>query len=470
MKIHFRHDFFAMSDQVNDQSLAFDDGCKTPSRSDEKQPGPMTIATPSTLDMDSSGNSLDFSTDSINAESVQGHGNIFESYFDDSCEVAPTEPHANTTGLGDLTSASAALLDPNILRMFVDSLSRSITGNASNSILSDEESSNPAVRESLDEAASLAEGHPDTPAPVPMVSEFQRSVTNLSVLSSQTATETSTSSTVMLRNVPYDARQRGVLSLIEDEGFKGQFDFFYAPLDFKSRNNLGYAFVNFHSVDIAKEFFRHFDGRRIVSRPGWDKPLRVCWARVQGREANIDHYRNSPVNEMPEEFKPMLFDEDGDFLLFPAPDPVVGQNEMRNLSSRSSGYLAGSTVRPRERRLQSQISRGFFTPVNSSISSLSISVMTSTPPQMSANKLFVGGLAAETTSEGLAVYMKKFGAVRDCHVLIDASTGRSRCYGFCTFEDSDSTRAALEYAKPHWLDGRGVVVRPYTSSTGPVKS
>ena len=466
-----------MSNQVNDQSLAFNEGFKTPVANDQKQSGEMTITTPSTLDIGSSGSSLDCSTDSIHNsepnESIQSHGNIFESYFDDN---EGTDDSRDTSSLGDLTSASAALLDPNILRMFVDSLSRSITGNASNSILSEQgtpKSASIAHARSIDESLTSSDTSPETPPPAPVVSEFQRSITNLSVLSSQTTTETSTSSTVMLRNVPYDARQRGVLSLIGEEGFKGRFDFFYAPLDFKSKNNLGYAFVNFHSVDIAKQFFRHFDGRRIVSRPGWDKPLRVCWARVQGLEANIDHYRNSPVNEMPEEFKPMLFDENGDFLLFPPPDPVVvGGSELRSsnvANSRSSVSLNGSTVRPRERRLQSQLSRGFFTPVNSSISSLS-AAGSSTPPQLSANKLFVGGLATETTSETLGDYMKKFGDIRDCHVLVDASTGRSRCYGFCTFEDTESARAALEYSKPHWLDGRGVVIRPYTSSTGPVRT
>ena len=474
MKIHFQHDFFAMSDQLNDQSLEFNGVCKTPSGLDAKDCNRALIMTPSTLDMGSSVSCLDSSTDSIHnaeqTESNHGHGNIFESYFEESDHQSVTDSPPGDSHIGDLSSASAALLDPNILRMFVDSLSRSITGNASNSILSDEETPNRSAesfRDSLDEAVQFGDDVPDTPPPAPMVSGFQRSMTNMSVLSSQTVTETSTSSTVMLRNVPYDARQRGVLSLIEDEGFKSRFDFFYAPLDFKSKNNLGYAFVNFHSVDIAKEFFRLFDGRRIVSRPGWDKPLRVCWARVQGLEANIDHYRNSPVNEMPEEFKPMLFDETGDSILFPAPDLLICPNEMRSIS-RSSTSLGGSTVRPRERRLQSQLSRGFFTPVNSSINSLS--TVSATPPQMSANKLFVGGLAAETSSESLAEYMKRFGSVRDCHVLVDASTGRSRCYGFCTFEDPESSRAALDYSKPHWLDGRGVVVRPYTSSTGPVKN
>lgn len=45
----------------------------------------------------------------------------------------------------------------------------------------------------------------------------------------------------------------------------------------------------------------------------------VCWARVQGLEANVDHYRNSPVNEMPHnEYKPMLFAR-GQYIPFPMP-------------------------------------------------------------------------------------------------------------------------------------------------------
>jgi hypothetical protein len=37
----------------------------------------------------------------------------------------------------------------------------------------------------------------------------------------------------------------GVLKLLLDHGFSTTFDFFYCPLDFRSRNNLGYAFLNF---------------------------------------------------------------------------------------------------------------------------------------------------------------------------------------------------------------------------------
>jgi len=474
---------------MNDQSLEFHEDCESPLATGLHTKRGDALNTPSTQDFGSCSNSVDCSKDSIDLsdhnESVSDRHDVYGSYFD---KPEATEPDTSSTSWGELTSASAALLDPNILRMFVDSLTRSITGNesSSQSILSvDEDVSTPTVAALTTRAApqvssptssvSVNEGS-WTPVP-PRNGGMTRSTTNMSLMSSNSyngGLMSGSSSTVMLRNVPYDARQGGVLSLIEEEGFKCHFDFFYAPLDFKSKNNLGYAFVNFHSVEIAKEFFQRFDGKKVTSRPGWDKPLRVCWARVQGLEANIDHYRNSPVNEMPLEFKPMLFDTDGDQLPFPAPDPSIANaagsvNLIRDESGRISRHGSSnsmSTVRPRERRLQSQLSRGFYTPVNARIGS-SLLLPGGTPQPMSSvsspNKLFVGGLSPDTSSEGLGEYMKRFGEIYDCHVLVDSTTGRSRCYGFCTYKSEDGAVSALSYTGSHWLDGRGVVVRPYTS-------
>lgn len=429
-------------------------------------------------------------------ESNSGYGSCFDQ------PTADEHPGtANGDNWNDLSDATAALLNPTVLRMFVASLSRSITGNDSQSILSVE------ANDTTSSARGDISPAPQVTTPMSMLSQsetlggdytptppglagcgFRRSSTTASMCGLNSPSGgggcDAASSTVMLRNVPYDARQRGVLSLLEEEGFKGRFDFFYAPLDFKSKNNLGYAFVNLQSVEVAKEFFKHFDGRRIVSRPGWDKPLRVCWARVQGLSANIDHYKNSPVNEMPVEFKPMLFDATGDSLPFPEPDTTCilrdgGSGGLRSTSNASteglgrllsrtqSGPLSSSTVRPRERRLQSQMSRGFLTPVNAPTSSLAASSLLTRTPQPVSNsnsKLFVGGLSPETSSEIMGDYMKRFGTVEECHVLMDVTTGRSRCYGFCTFRESDAAQRALRYPQTHWIDGRGVVVRPYTSN------
>ncbi len=420
------------------------------------------LTTPSTVDFGPSANGVDCSTDSVilsDSAEMFHHGDIYSSFFDKpeaAVDGEVIQPVSGGERWSELNSATAALLDPSVLRMFVDSLTRSIGNPDPPSILGNESDTSTPVATAPQVATPSSQGSGVAPPPFTSDDRFRRSVTNMSVVSNQTGYDPTggVSSTVMLRNVPYDARQRGVLSLLEEEGFGGSFDFFYAPLDFKSKNNLGYAFVNFKTLEIAKDFFNRFDGKKVVSRPGWDKPLRVCWARVQGLEANIEHYRNSPVNDMPSEFKPMLFDEDGLTVPFPAPDAL------RDESRRSA-----HAVRPRERRLQSQLSKGFLTPVNSGPSMNSFS-LTKTPaaPNSGSRKLFVGGLGPETTSEQLEEYLSRFGRIQDCHVLIDAQTGRSRCYGFCTFSDEEGAQEALRYPKTHMVEGRGVVVRPYTSS------
>jgi hypothetical protein len=153
--------------------------------------------------------------------------------------------------------------------------------------------------------------------------------------------------TVMLRNVPYSECQMGVLDLIRSKGFGGRFDFFYAPLDFNSGNNLGYAFVNLLTESDVADFFKVFDGLR-VELEGWStKDLQVCWARVQGMEPNVEHYRNSPVNDMPEHFRPMIFDRNGNELMFPRPDENVPRRPIPATSMYSGGGNRAISTRPR---------------------------------------------------------------------------------------------------------------------------
>ena len=427
--------------------------CKSPVFEQCAKAAPV-FNTPSTLDFGSSAINVDTSTESVfhpaDVVDPADHDdhNKYQSYFDQ-CGSSDLMTSSVSNDWSDLNKATEALLDPTILKMFVDSLTRSITEK--------EGSQAPSVVAPVSEDSLTVSDRGYSEYTPPRNIEYRRTGTNLSVFSNQSALDRADSTTVMLRNVPYDARQTGVLSLLEEEGFT--FDFFYAPLDFKSRNNLGYAFINLTSSEVARDFFEAMDGKRITSRPGWEKPLRVCWARVQGLDANVDHYRNSPVNEMPVEFKPMIFDAMGQSLPFPEPDSMV-PNQLNNLGRNLS---TTSTVRPRERRLQQATNtRGFLTPVNGS-SSLTSFMLTRTPQPNSSYKIFVGGLSPETCSETLEMYMSGFGRVVDCHVLIDTQTGRSRCYGFCSFADAESAQAALSYTKNHIIDGRGIVVRPYTS-------
>ncbi len=141
----------------------------------------------------------------------------------------------------------------------------------------------------------------------------------------------------MLRNVPYAEGQVGVLNLIKSRGYSGEFDFFYAPLDFTSGNNLGYAFINFNSSETVDRFMAEFDGIRPTGDSWSQKDLKVCWARVQGYEENVDQYRNSPVNDMPEEYRPMIFDPEGRQEPFPRPDDSVPRKPIPTQSIYNGG-------------------------------------------------------------------------------------------------------------------------------------
>lgn len=80
------------------------------------------------------------------------------------------------------------------------------------------------------------------------------------------------------------------------QGFHGEYDFVYLPIDFRTASLTGFAFVNLTSRDAAQRFFAHFHrfGRWSVRTR---KLCNVSWARgeQQGLSANVERYRNSSV-------------------------------------------------------------------------------------------------------------------------------------------------------------------------------
>jgi len=61
-------------------------------------------------------------------------------------------------------------------------------------------------------------------------------------------------------------------------------------------------------------------------------------------------------------------------------------------------------------------------------------------------KLFLGGIAEETTEKDLKKAFSPFGTIMDCKVMRDASSGKSRGFGFVTFASSFMTEAAMDAA------------------------
>ncbi|KAF7554822.1 hypothetical protein G7046_g6717 [Stylonectria norvegica] len=67
-------------------------------------------------------------------------------------------------------------------------------------------------------------------------------------------------------------------------------------------------------------------------------------------------------------------------------------------------------------------------------------------------KMFIGGLNWETTDQSLRDYFSQFGEVVECTVMRDSSTGRSRGFGFLTFQDAKTVNVVM--VKEHFLDGK----------------
>jgi hypothetical protein len=69
-------------------------------------------------------------------------------------------------------------------------------------------------------------------------------------------------------------------------------------------------------------------------------------------------------------------------------------------------------------------------------------------------KLFVGGLSWDTTTDDLRQAFSKFGNVVDAAVIPDRATGRSRGFGFITFENPPDAEEAVKQMNGAELDGR----------------
>ncbi|XP_069503135.1 cold-inducible RNA-binding protein A-like isoform X2 [Ambystoma mexicanum] len=73
-------------------------------------------------------------------------------------------------------------------------------------------------------------------------------------------------------------------------------------------------------------------------------------------------------------------------------------------------------------------------------------------------KLFVGGLNFSTSEDGLSDAFQCHGAIKDVVVVKDRETGKSRGFGFITFECKDDAMDALQAMNGKTIDGRQIRV------------
>lgn len=140
--------------------------------------------------------------------------------------------------------------------------------------------------------------------------------------------------TVMLTRIPTDMTRDQLQVLLESEGYFGLFDFLYLPVDLRSLQSYGFAFVNLSSHECAEHFRFHFQGYQ-VGMTTWE----ATWSdKEQGLASHVDRYRNSPVMHanVADEARPLMF-QAGERVDFPAPTKKIKSPRVRG--SKRSHHL-----------------------------------------------------------------------------------------------------------------------------------
>ncbi|KAL6626520.1 hypothetical protein ACP70R_030246 [Stipagrostis hirtigluma subsp. patula] len=118
-----------------------------------------------------------------------------------------------------------------------------------------------------------------------------------------------TRTTLMIKNIPNKYTSKMLLAAI-DELHKGTYDFFYLPIDFKNKCNVGYAFINMISPVHIISFFQAFNGKKW-EKFNSEKVASLAYARIQGRSALIAHFQNSSLMNEDKRCRPILFHPNG---------------------------------------------------------------------------------------------------------------------------------------------------------------
>lgn len=139
--------------------------------------------------------------------------------------------------------------------------------------------------------------------------------------------------TLMIKNIPNKYSQKMLLTAV-DVNHKGRYDFFYLPIDFKNKCNVGYAFINFIKPIYILDFYEEFNNKKW-ERFNSEKVCEITFARIQGKNSLISHFQNSSLMCEDKPYRPIIFHSDGPNVGEIEPFPV-GPN-IRARSEKSHG-------------------------------------------------------------------------------------------------------------------------------------
>ncbi|XP_052203331.1 protein MEI2-like 5 isoform X2 [Diospyros lotus] len=117
-----------------------------------------------------------------------------------------------------------------------------------------------------------------------------------------------TRTTIMIKNIPNKYTSKMLLAAI-DANHRGTYNFFYLPIDFKNKCNVGYAFINMLSPSHIIPFYEAFNGKKW-EKFNSEKVALLAYARIQGLAALVHHFQNSGVMNEDRRCRPIIFHSD----------------------------------------------------------------------------------------------------------------------------------------------------------------
>ena len=126
-----------------------------------------------------------------------------------------------------------------------------------------------------------------------------------------------------------------------------KYNFLYLPIDFRTPDCMGYAFVNLVDPTYVPDFWAKFSGySNWVVRS--KKLCGVSWSEPhQGLESHVERYRNSPImhESVPDDYRPIVL-QNGVRVAFPEPSKSSRPPRNRHHTSiQVEGKAAGSRHR-----------------------------------------------------------------------------------------------------------------------------
>jgi len=146
----------------------------------------------------------------------------------------------------------------------------------------------------------------------------------------------STTTTVIIRNIPNRLSRSALADVFDQQGFGGVYNMIYLPIDFHTKVSFGYAFVTFTTEGAMDRFTAHFEG---FSQWGGSSK-KICKVVTcndnESLPERVERYRNLPVmhSSVPDEFKPALFTK-GQRVSFPEPTKNLAAPRTLKGNSRS---------------------------------------------------------------------------------------------------------------------------------------